>query len=285
MAVKIITDSAADLPKDIIEEYSIEVVSLLVTIGEETFLDGDTISSKELLDGMREGKVYKTAQAPIGAFIEKFKEFDADTELIYIGFSSELSGTYQGAVMAKEQVLAEKPDLNIDLIDTKCASMGFGLVVYQAAKMAKAGKSREEILEAVGFYKDHMQHIFTVDDLEYLYRGGRVSKTSAFVAGLLNIKPILHVEDGKLLPLEKKKGRKKVLRRMIELIEERGTALDKQTVAISHGDDLETAEQVRDMIKDKFATEDFIITPIGGAVGAHAGPGTIAIFFLDQLYD
>ncbi|MFW6264875.1 MAG: DegV family protein [Bacillota bacterium] len=285
MAVKILTDSAADLPKDLVEKYSIDVVPLLVTIGEETYLDGETITPEELFDGMREGKVYKTAQAPIGAFIEKFKEFEEDTELIYIGFSSELSGTYQGAVMAKDQIIAEKPDMKIDLIDTKCASMGFGLVVYQAAKLAKEGKSREEILEAIDFYKKHMVHIFTVDDLEYLYRGGRVSKTSAFVAGLLNIKPILHVDDGKLIPLEKKKGRKKVLRRMIELMEERGVELDKQTVAISHGDDLDTAEQVKDMIEDKFGTEEFIITSIGGAVGAHAGPGTIAIFFLDELYN
>lgn len=285
MAVKILTDSAADLPKDLVEKYSIDVVPLLVTIGEETYLDGETITPEELFDGMREGKVYKTAQAPIGAFIEKFKEFEEDTELIYIGFSSELSGTYQGAVMAKDQIIAEKPDMKIDLIDTKCASMGFGLVVYQAAKLAKEGKSREEILEAIDFYKKHMVHIFTVDDLEYLYRGGRVSKTSAFVAGLLNIKPILHVDDGKLIPLEKKKGRKKVLRRMIELMEERGVELDKQTVAISHGDDLDTAEQLKDMIEDKFGTEEFIITSIGGVVGAHAGPGTIAIFFLDELYN
>ncbi|MEJ6951419.1 DegV family protein [Natronospora cellulosivora (SeqCode)] len=284
MTVKILTDSASDLPKELIEEYSIDVLPLLVTIGDETFLDGDTIKPKELFNGMRDGNVYKTAQVPIGAFIEKFKEYDENTELIYLAFSSELSGTYQGAVMAKEQVLAEKPDLSIDLLDTKCASMGHGMLVYQAAKMASEGKSREEIIEAVDFYKEHMVHIFTVDDLEYLYRGGRVSKTSAFVAGLLNIKPILHVDEGKLLPLEKKKGRKKVLRRMIELINERGSELDKQTVAISHGDDLETAEKVRDMIKDRFGTEDFIISSIGSAVGAHAGPGTIAIFFLDELY-
>lgn len=284
MSIKIITDSAADLPQDIINDYDITVLPLLVTYNDEVYEDGVTMKAEELLNEMRKGRTYKTAQVPIGSFVEEFNQcIKEKNDAIYIGFSSELSGTYQGAVMAKNQILLEESGITLDIIDTKCASLGFGMVVYKAAQMAKEGKNREEILEAINFYSNHMEHIFTVDDLEYLYRGGRVSKTSAFVGGLLNIKPILDVEDGKLIPLEKKKGRKRVLKRIVEIMEERGTALAEQTVAISHGDDLETAQKLQDMIKDKFGTEKFVINTIGASIGAHAGPGTIALFFLNEV--
>ncbi len=286
MGIKIITDSAADLPQEIINEYDITVLPLLVTYNDEVYEDGVTMKPEKLLNDMSGGRTYKTAQVPIGAFIDEFSKcLKEKIDAIYIGFSSELSGTYQGAVMAKKQVFSdesEKPAINLDIIDTKCASLGFGMVVYQAAQMAQEGKSREEILDAVNFYSNHMEHIFTVDDLEYLYRGGRVSKTSAFVGGILNIKPILDIEDGKLVPLEKKKGRKRVLKRIVEIMEERGVKLSDQTVAISHGDDLETAQKLQNMIKEKFGTEKFVINTIGASIGAHAGPGTIALFFLNE---
>lgn len=286
MGIKIITDSAADLPQEIINEYDITVLPLLVTYNDEVYEDRVTMKPEKLLNDMRGGRTYKTAQVPIGSFIDEFSKCVKEkTDAIYIGFSSELSGTYQGAVMAKKQVFSdetEKSDINLDIIDTKCASLGFGMVVYYAARLAKEGKGREEILDAINFYSNHMEHIFTVDDLEYLYRGGRVSKTSAFVGGLLNIKPILDVKDGKLIPLEKKKGRKRVLKRIVEIMDERGVNLSDQTIAISHGDDLETAQKLQGMIKEKFGTEKFVINTIGASIGAHAGPGTIALFFLNE---
>ncbi|MFW6389697.1 MAG: DegV family protein [Halanaerobiales bacterium] len=283
MSIKIITDSAADLPEEVIKKYDIDVLPLQVIINDEVFLDGETLKPVELLKGMREGKQYKTAQVPLNEFKAKFEKYaEEDHTYIYIAFSSELSGTYQAAVLARNQVQQEFKDFEIEIIDTRCASLGFGLVVYKAAVMASEGKSKDEIIENIHFYKDHMEHIFTVDDLEYLYRGGRVSRTSAFVAGILNIKPILEVEDGKLVPLEKRKGRKRVMKRMLTLMEERGENLGQQLVAISHGDDLETAEKLKDMIKEKFGTENFLINTIGGVVGAHAGPGTIALFFLNK---
>lgn len=181
MSIKIVTDSAADLPQKIIDEYGIKVMPLMVMLDDQVFKDGDTIKAEELFQGMREGKVYKTSQASVGDFVELFSSYiEQKQDIIYIAFSSALSGTYQSAVMAKNQVLAEDAGISIDVVDSKCASLGFGLVVYQAAKMASEGKSREEILAAVDFYSRHMEHIFTVDDLEYLYRGGRVTRTSAF---------------------------------------------------------------------------------------------------------
>lgn len=283
MTVRIITDSACDLPKNIIDEYNIRVIPLLVYLENIEYLDGETLNPVDLFNGMRNGKVYKTAQIPPANFKEVFLEYAKKNEsCIYIAFSSGLSGTYQSALMAKSEVLEEYPDFDLEIIDTKCASVGFGLVVYKAAKMAKEGKSKEEIVKAVKFYSEHMEHIFTVDDLEYLYRGGRVSRTAAFVGSLLNIKPILDVEDGKLVPIEKVRGRKKVLKRMIEIMEERGVDLANQTIGICHGDDLEGAMKLKKMIKEKFGCEKFLINIIGCAIGAHSGPGTLSIFFLNE---
>ncbi|MDF2922645.1 MAG: degV family protein [Paenibacillaceae bacterium] len=283
MAVKIITDSASDLPKEIVKQYGIEVLPLLVYLGEQEFRDGETMNPKEMFDGMREGKVYKTAQVPLQVFRESFNRYaeQGDT-CIYVAFSSGLSGTYQSAVLARNEVLEERPDFRLEVIDTKCASTGFGMVVVKAAQLAREGGSVEEIVQAVRFYALHMEHIFTVDNLEYLQRGGRVSKAAAFIGGLLNIKPVLHVDDGLLIPIEKLRGRRKVLDRMVAIMEERGDNPKSQVIGISHGDDLETAHALRGMIEERFGCQEFIISQIGGAVGAHSGPGTIALFFLNQ---
>ncbi len=283
MSIKIIADSAADLPPDFIKEYNLDVLPLIVTMGDQEFKDGEDIKPLEIFNGMRDGKVYKTAQIPIIDFHDLFTKYAEEKQsCIYIAFSSELSGTYQAAVMAKKQVLEEYPEADIEVIDTKCASLGAGLVVYKAVLLAREGKDKDEIINKVNFLARHMEHIFTVDDLEYLYRGGRVSKTAAFVGGILNIKPLLDVEEGKLIPLEKKKGRKKVLNRIIEIMEERGVNLENQLIGISHGDDEEGAELLKEMIAERFGTSNFMINTIGAVIGAHAGPGTLAVFFLNE---
>jgi DegV family protein with EDD domain len=282
MPIKIITDSGADLPKEIIKKYNIEYIPLIVYLGDEEYLDGQTIEPKEIYDGMRQEKVYKTAQVPYQTFKDLFQKFAQNKEsCIYIAFSSGLSGTYQSAVMAKNEILEEYPDFELDIIDSKCATLGFGLGVQKAAQLAQEQKSKQEILDTINHYKNHMEHIFTVDNLEYLYRGGRVSKTAAFVGGLLNIKPILDVEDGKLVPIEKVRGRKKLLKRMIEIIGERGVDLSNQVIGISHGDDAEGAKQIIEMLKESYGCKEFVINMIGGAIGAHSGPGTLAVFFLN----
>jgi DegV family protein with EDD domain len=185
--------------------------------------------------------------------------------------------------MILEQVKEKYPDLKLDIIDTKCASIGQGLVVKEAVKLAEQNASREEVKREVIFRCEHMEHLFTVDDLEYLAKGGRVSKASAFLGGLLNIKPLLNMEDGKLVPLEKLRGKKKLLRRMLDVMKERGSQLDQQVIGISHADDLETAEEVKALIIEEFGPKEVYISSIGSVIGAHTGPGTIAIFFLNQL--
>lgn len=287
MGVRILSDSACDLPKNILEEYNIDIVPIVVIKDDKEYFDGETITPQEVYDGMREGIVYKTAQIPPNIFNDKFEEYAKnDEDIIYIAFSSGLSGTYQTSVFVKEQIQEKYPNFKLEIIDTKAASGGFGLIVYYAAKMVKEGKSKEEVLKAIEFYRDHMESIFTVDDIEYLFRGGRVSRTQAFLGGLLNIKPILDVEDGKLVPIEKVRGKNKVFKAMLDLMEERAkdANLKEQTICITHGDNLEGTLKLKELITEKFGSETFLLNTIGAAIGAHSGPGTIALFFLNKNY-
>lgn len=285
MTVKILSDSACDLPLNIIEEYNIDIMPILVNKGEEEYLDEVTLQPKEMYDDMKNGAVYKTAQIPLYVFEKKFEEIAQKKEsTIYISFSSGLSGTYQTSVIARDSLKEKYPDLDIDIVDSKSASVGFGLLVYKAAKMAEEGKSKEEILNMLDFYKKHIEHIFTVDDMETLYRGGRVTRVQATIGGLLNIKPILDIKDGKLVPIEKVRGRSKVLKRMIEIMDERGGKADlkNQTIGIDHGDDIEGAMKLKEMIEEKYGCTDFVINIICCAIGAHSGPGTLSVFFLNE---
>ncbi|UFU00536.1 DegV family protein [Radiobacillus kanasensis] len=285
MNVKILADSACDLGEESVKQYDIDILSLTVQLDDQNFEDGKTISAKTVYDAMRNGKAPKTSQVSPQTFKDVFTKYaEQNQPCIYPAFSSELSGTYQAAKLMEQEVKEAYPDWQFEIIDTKGASLGLGLVVLRAAKMAQEGKDFSSILEMSKYHAEHMEHIFTVDDLEYLYRGGRVSKTAAFVGTLLKIKPLLHMEDGKLIPLEKIRGSKKVFKRMLEVMEERGVDLRTQPIGISHGDDLETATLVSDMIKETFHNDDIHIEMVGSSIGAHAGPGTIAIFFLNHPY-
>ncbi|QBP91070.1 DegV family protein [Bacillus mycoides] len=285
MGVKIITDSAADLPLELLQAYDIDLIPLRVYDEAETeYLDGVTLKSVTLLQKMREGAVYKTSLPSLETFQEKFVSYAKEgNPCIYLAFSSELSGTYQSSVLIKEEVKETYTDLDLEIIDTKCASLGQGIVVLEAAKMAKEGSSKEEILNRVAFLMEHMEHIFTVADLQYLVRGGRLSKVAGFIGGLLNIKPILNVDEGKLVPLEKVRGKKKVLSRIVDIMEERGKGLKGQTIGMTHGDDLETAEALKALITERFGCEVFIVNTIGAAIGAHTGPGALTLFFLNEV--
>lgn len=286
MTVKILTDSCCDLPEAILKEYSIDVVPITVVKDDKEFYDKVDIQPEEVYLGMRNGEVYKTAQISPNEFKEQFTKYAEEKQsVLYVAFSSGLSGTYQTSVFVRDQMKEENPELDIDIVDTKAATIGFGLIAYRAAQLAKEGKSKEEIIELCNYYVDNLVSIFTVDDLEYLYRGGRVSKGQAVMGGLLNVKPILHVdEEGKLAPLEKVRGRNKVLKRMVELMKEKHNpnSSEGKYVTISHGDDLETAIKFKSMIEEVFGEKTFIINTIGAAIGSHSGPGTIAFFFVGK---
>ncbi|MDC3413719.1 DegV family protein [Aquibacillus sp. 3ASR75-11] len=285
MSVKIITDSASDLSENHYTTYDIDMVSLTVQLDGRNYEDARTIFAKTVYDAMRNGKVPKTSQVSPQTFTNTFEKYaKVNQPCIYIAFSSELSGTYQSAKIAEQELKETYPNWELHILDTHCASVGQGLVALRAAELAQQGESFQTILDVATYHANHMEHIFTVDDLEYLYRGGRVSKTAAFVGSLLKIKPLLHVEEGKLVPLEKIRGSKRVLKRMVELMDERGIDLTNQTIGISHGDDIETANQLAEIVKGKYGTNRIEIEMVGSSIGAHAGPGTLALFFLNDIY-
>lgn len=284
MTVKILADSACDLPLSYFKEHNVTLFPLKVHLDDKEYEDLITIDSDKVYEGIRSGKVPKTSQVSPLLFEETFTNMAENKEKgIYIAFSSQLSGTYQTAVMILNQVKENYPDFELEIIDTKCASLGCGLVVQEAVRLAQLNTPMAKLIERAKFHALHMEHLFTVDDLDYLAKGGRVSKASAFLGGLLNIKPLLNVEDGKLVPIEKLRGKKKLLRRVIELMAERGTALDKQVIGISHAQCEDTVMELKEMMEKELSIKHVYISSIGSAVGSHTGPGTFAIFFLNEL--
>ncbi len=283
--MKIFTDSGCDLPKSYYEENDIVLLPLRVHLNNNEYDDVMSIDSKEIYNAIRQGARPKTSQVSPELFLKHFENLAKNEEEgIYIAFSSELSGTYSTAVMIRNQVLEQYPSLKLAIIDSKCASLGHGLVVEEAVRLRNLGASFEDIEARITALAPQIEHLFTVEDLDYLAKGGRVSKASAFLGGLLSIKPILNVEDGKLVPIEKSRGRKKAIARMLELMQERGEKFSEKVVGISHSDDAAFASDVKDAIQERFSPKEIQVTMIGSAIGSHVGPGTIAIFFTNKSY-
>ncbi|MCI6552936.1 MAG: DegV family protein [Lachnospiraceae bacterium] len=283
---KIITNTTADLPLRYIEENNLGLMVFNYTIKNETYGRGHELPWKEFYQLMREGNMPATSQVNPEECKEYFEEYLKETDcLLYICFSSGLSGTYNNACLARDLVMEEHPGSRIMIVDSKCASMGEGLLVYHAVQQKKAGKSMEETAAWLEENRSHLVHMFTVDDLNHLYRGGRVSRTAAMVGSMVGIKPMLHVDnEGRLIVLSKVRGRKKSLIALVDFMEEKMGRFceENKVVFISHGDALEDAEFVRDEITKRFGIKNFMINHIGPTIGAHAGPGTIALFFLGE---
>ena len=282
MAFKIITDSATDLPKEIIDKYQLHVIPTPVTIDGTDYFDGKTIFPEEFYRIQADGADIKTYHINQYMFRENFEPYaKAGDEVLYLCFSTGIAGTFNAANLAKEELLEEYPDFKLTILDTKCASLGFGLVVEKVLRMQANGAPKELILEAAQYFCDHMEHIVTVETLEYLYKGGRLSRTSAVLGGVLDVKPIIEVNDeGALVAFEKVRGQHKSLKRCVELVGERGVELDKQIIGVVHGNDPKTCEQVCEVLMEKYHCRGIIKSWVGCAIGAHTGPGIIGIVFL-----
>lgn len=284
MALKIITDSASDIPKWVIDDFGLHVIPTPVVIEEKDYFDGKTIFPEEFYDVLQSGKDIKTYHINSQMFYDNFLPYAQNNdELIYICFSTGIAGTFNAANIAKTELLEQYPDFDITIIDSKCASLGFGLSTYYALKMQENGATKEEIIEAIKWHCDHMEHIFTVKTLEYLLKGGRLSKTSAVAGSLLDIKPIIQVNDmGALESIEKVRGRQKSLKRLVEIVGERGKDISNQTIGLAHGNDAETMEAVKETLRNTYGCKNFMENYVGCAIGAHTGPGIIGIIFLNE---
>lgn len=284
---RIITDTTADLPESYLNEHDVDTMCVKYILDGESYGTDKKLAEKDFYALMREGKMPTTSQTnPQEAkeFLEKYCE--KDKEILCLSFSSGLSGTYNNVRMAAEEIMEEQPDVKIVVIDTLCASLGEGLLVHKAVCMRDEGKSLQETADWVEEYKLNLIHIFTVDDLNHLYRGGRVSRTTAVVGTIAGIKPVLHVDnEGHLVPIQKIRGRKKALKTLVDDMEEKiGSFRDKNDIIfISHGDCEEDALLVQEEVKKRFGIEAFLINYIGPTIGTHAGPGTVALFFMGDV--
>ena len=286
MSFKIITDSCCNLPEDQIDQLDLTVLPLVFMVDgqqHQSYLKGEVTDLQQFYTHMREGKVFTTSLPNLSDAEAEFEAIlRSGEDVLYLGFSSGLSGTFEAIRILAEDLGQRYPDRTIFTIDTLAASLGQGLLVYYAAKMREEGKSLEQTAAWVNDNILHMCHWFTVDDLMFLYRGGRVSKTAAFAGSLLSIKPVLHVDDeGHLIPVEKTRGRKKSIRHLFEHLKETHfSPLSDQMLAISHGDCLDDALELKKMIEDEFGPQRWIINYVDPVIGAHSGPGTLALFFL-----
>lgn len=282
MAFCIITDSASDIPDKVIEEYGLHVIPTPVTLDGEDYFDGETLKPDEFYKIQKEDKVdIKTYHISQYMFYEQFKLYaERGDEVLYICFSSGIAGTFQAAKLAEEDVLEEYPEFKITIIDSKCASLGLGLVVYKLLRMQRNGADKEMIIEAAEHFCGHMEHVFTVNTLEYLARGGRLSRTSAAMGGVLDIKPIIIVnKDGALEAVEKVRGMKKTVKRCIEMTKEKGVSLDRQIVGVVYGANPEDAEPLVTVLKEDLSVREILLGQVGCAIGAHTGPGITGMVF------
>ncbi len=283
----ILTDSCIDLPNELAKEYNIEVLPLKVTIkGKEyqNFLDEREISSKTFYDMLREKELAITAQANPADFVKVMKPLlESGKDVLSISFSSVLSGTYNSSLIAVKELQEEFPNRKIITIDSKCASMGQGLLISYAAKQQQAGKSIDEVANYVEEVKLNISHLFTVSDLGHLRRGGRLSASSLILGNLLNIKPLLHVSvEGQLKVYGKARGRFKSLNLIVKRMMDSFDKEKNEMIYISHGDCLVDAEYVKQHIIEKLGVSEDIITinTIGPVIGAHSGVNTLAIFYI-----
>ena len=276
--IQIITDSMIDVPKDIVEKHNIIVMPLTIIFGDKEYRDGVDLTNAQFYEKLSQSEeLPKTSQISPNTFMQIFeKALGEGKEVLCINGSSRASGTHQSAIIAKNSLETNK----IQVFDTMGLSFGGGMFVYEAAKMAEEGKGLNEIINRLSEIKLNVDHIFTVDTLEYLKKGGRLNPMKATIATMLNIKPILTVAEGLVEPLDKVRGSKKVVGKMIELAKQRGKDFENKVVGISHASCPETLAVLKEQVLRELNPKEVIVTEIGCTIGTHAGPGTLAIFYI-----
>ena len=287
MSYVIVSDSAGNLPDEIIEKYNIEIVSLSYTMGgveRKAYIKGVKSDLKEFYEKLRNKEDSKTSLVPPEEFEKIFENIAKEgKDILYLGFTSGLSGTYQSSVIAADLVREKYPDVRIVTVDTLCASIGEGLIVYYAALMKEEGKSIDEIVSWIEENRLKLCHWFTVDDLFFLKRGGRVSTTTAIAGTVLGIKPILKVDnDGKLATVGKVRGRKQAINHLVEQFEKNVVDADNQIIGVVHGDCQDDADYLISEIKKRCKAKTYVCNYLDYVIGSHAGPGTLALFFLGE---
>lgn len=281
----IVTDSGSDITPYFAKQIGVDVIPLMLFLDGEPhpdYLGKEGMTCKDFYRELRAKKQGTTSAINIDEFRQVMEGYIKEgKDVLYLSLSSGLSATYHHSTLAVEELMQSYPDAKIFSVDSLGASLGQGMMVFLATEEKRNGKTIEEVRDYLEGIKLKLSHWFTVDDLNHLKRGGRISAAAALLGSTLNIKPILHVdEEGHLIPVSKVRGRRNAIKKLAEKIVEQGVNLEEQTIFISHGDCLEEAETLANLIREQSAVKDVIIDYVGPVIGAHTGPGVIALFFL-----
>ena len=278
----IMTDSSADLTPEILNDPEVRYIQLDVIIEGEQARANCDVDIKDFYEKLRTKKNATTSAANVEKFITEMEDILKEgSDILYIGFSSGLSGTYNAGFVAAKELSEKYPERKIYTVDTLAASLGQGLLVYLAQKMKAEGADIDAVRDYLEENKLHMCHWFTVDDLFFLKRGGRVSAATAVVGSMLSIKPVMHMDNaGKLIKVTTARGRKASIDALFDKMKQTAIEPENQTVFISHGDAIRDAEYLADRIKNELNVKEVKIGYVGAVIGAHSGPGTLALFFL-----
>ena len=279
---QIITDSACDLPKAMLQQLNVQTVPLHVLFQGENLPDSVDEGLQEIYAGLRAGEKTSTSAANPEAWSTTMEQvLERGMDVLVLAFSSGLSTTYQSAVIAAEELQERYPQRQIRVVDTMCAALGQGLLVWHACKKRDAGMELDALTAWCEESKMHLCHWFTVNDLMYLKRGGRIGAATAVVGTMLQIKPVLHVDDaGHLVNMVKARGRKASMEALVKKLDELGQGFDNSTVFICHGDCLEEAQKLKEMVLQRPGVQEVFVGNLGAVIGSHAGPDTLALFFL-----
>lgn len=278
MGIRIVTDSTSDIPKGLIDKYEIIELPLTVRFGEEEYKDRVDITSDQFYEKLVKSKdLPTTSQVNPVTFEEVYKnELEKGNDIISIHISSDLSGTYQSAIMARQSL----NDDRISVVDSRTATLSLGFIVLKAAELAKKGMKRQEIVKEIEEYKNNVKLLIAVDTLEYLKKGGRLSGAQAMIGGILNIKPILTIDNGKVVVVDKARGIKKVFKVIIDIMKDKGTDIKGGVVGIANANCTETVEELKLAIIEEFGPVEFVDTKVGSVIATHVGPGAFGVAFV-----
>ena len=282
MGYRIITDSGCDLPANLLAQLNIDVIPLTLLFRGQEWSDTTDEGLKTIYDGLRSGDAASTSAInPDRWSVAMEPVLEQGQDILVLTFSSGLSTTYQSAVIAAQELMEKYPGRKIRVVDSLCASLGQGLFVWYACKNRDAGMSLDALADWCEENKLNLCHWFTVDDLMYLKRGGRVSAATALLGTMLNIKPVLHVDnEGHLINVSKARGRKAAIEALAKKVAETALPGQNDVMFISHGDCVEDAEILAEILKEKHGVKEVVIGYVGAVIGSHSGPGTLALFFL-----
>ncbi len=289
MNIKLIVDSGSDMSQELAKKYDITVIPLTAISKDDEYKDGIDILPNELYDRIRNGEVFTTSQVSVEEYVNEFKkEIDKDNKILCLTLSSGISGCYNSAKLAKDLIIDENPNAEIEIIDTKLASYEITMLAIRIIKMINENLSFEDIIKKTKELIKATFVVFTVDDMKYLHRGGRVSTAQKVIGGMLNIKPIMKVdEQGKLIPIDKARGLKKVYKKFAEYIDENmdSNIPKDQLVIIGHADSLDLAKDLKGVIEEELGFTNIYVDEIGAVIGSHTGPGCLMITMLKEMTD